>query len=94
MSVRLLLNGTQVAGSFIQNVTISTVVIEPAISNTLLVNVTSANSTLILQNGPLGRACNDHSRCNYSKFKCSENFIEKSKTQGMSFRHTLCFDVK
>ncbi len=54
VSVRLLLNGTQVAGSFIQNVTTSTVVIEPAISNTLLVNVTSANSTLILQNGPLG----------------------------------------
>ena len=54
VSVRLLLNGTQVTGSFIQNVTTSTVVIEPAISNTLLVNVTSANSTLILQNGPLG----------------------------------------
>ena len=28
--------------------------LEPAISNTLLVNVTSANSTLVLQNGPLG----------------------------------------
>ena len=54
VSVRLLLNGTQVTGSFIQNVTTSTVVIEPAISNTLLVNVASANSTLILQNGPLG----------------------------------------
>lgn len=54
VSVRLLLNGAQLAGSFIQNVTTVTVVIEPAISNTLLVNVTSANSTLILQNGPLG----------------------------------------
>ena len=54
VSVRLLLNGAQLTGSFIQNVTTSTVVIEPAISNTLLVNVTSANSTLILQNGPLG----------------------------------------
>ena len=53
VSVRLLLNGTQVTGSFIQNVTTSTV-IEPAISNTLLVNVASANSTLVLQNGPLG----------------------------------------
>jgi hypothetical protein len=54
VSVRLLLNGTQITGSFIQNVTTATVVIEPAISNTLLVNVASANSTLILQNGPLG----------------------------------------
>jgi len=54
VSVRLLLNGSQLTGSFIQNVTTSTVVIEPAISNTLLVNVASANSTLILQNGPLG----------------------------------------
>ncbi|MFK4468904.1 hypothetical protein ABH960_004522 [Bacillus sp. RC252] len=52
-SVRLLLNGTQVTGSFIQNVTTSTVVLEPAISNTLLVNVASANSTFVLQNGPL-----------------------------------------
>ncbi|MEH7269109.1 collagen-like protein, partial [Bacillus toyonensis] len=54
VSVRLLLNGTQVTGSFIQNVTTSTVVLEPSISNTLLVNVASANSTFILQNGPLG----------------------------------------
>jgi len=54
VSVRLLLNGTQVTGSFIQNVTTASVVLEPSISNTLLVNVTSANSTFILQNGPLG----------------------------------------
>ncbi|MBG9491868.1 BclA C-terminal domain-containing protein, partial [Bacillus thuringiensis] len=52
ISVRLTLNGTQVAGSFIFYVTAG-FVLEPAISNTMIIQVTSSNSTLSLQNGPL-----------------------------------------
>jgi hypothetical protein len=53
ISVRLTLNGTQVAGSFIFYVTAG-FILEPAISNTMIIEVTSPNSTLSLQNGPLG----------------------------------------
>lgn len=53
ISVRLVLNGTQVAGSFILYVTKGNFILEPAISNTMVIEVTSPNSTLSLQNGPL-----------------------------------------
>ncbi|BCD00351.1 hypothetical protein BC30048_3253 [Bacillus cereus] len=53
ISVRLILNGTQVVGSFIFYVTKNNFVLEPAISNTMVIEVTSPNSTLSLQNGPL-----------------------------------------
>ncbi|ADH07849.1 triple helix repeat-containing collagen [Bacillus thuringiensis BMB171] len=53
ISVRLTLNGTQVAGSFIFYVTGGTFILEPAVSNTMVIEVTSSNATLSLQNGPL-----------------------------------------